>query len=254
MGFIIGGGLLHAELDAAVAGLGHGDASAGAGADGDVQRWEEGITGGRDLADGRRRGARPRRRERRRGRRWRCAEVGGRDRGRPRPCRCEYVGCLLPSYGLASAPTAFVCPSTRLCLPPCPVPSPARHPRRSPRLALPSSARDPRCPPPTGRNDALPPQAGIPSPADLCLQSRSPIPHRYAPHALPQSHSPSRQCRCRTPCHEQGAAKIILLAGGHCDSNSLLPRHLEMVVPAFVVSSPWLLVGRIGGPSCVGKP
>jgi hypothetical protein len=35
----------------AVAGLGHGDASAGAGADGDVQRWEEGIASGRDLAD-----------------------------------------------------------------------------------------------------------------------------------------------------------------------------------------------------------
>jgi hypothetical protein len=40
MGFIMGGGLLHAELDAAVAGLGHGDASTGAGADGDVQRWK----------------------------------------------------------------------------------------------------------------------------------------------------------------------------------------------------------------------
>jgi hypothetical protein len=159
MGFIMGGGLLHAELDAAVARLGHGDASAGAGADGDVQRWEEGIAGGRDLADGRRRGARPRRRERRRGRRWRCAEVGGRDRGRPRPCRCEYIGRLSTSYGLASTPTAVVCPSPCLCLPPCPVPSPARHPRRSPRLALPNPARNPRRPPPTGRNDALPPQA-----------------------------------------------------------------------------------------------
>ncbi|XP_035823399.1 lysine-specific demethylase JMJ30 isoform X2 [Zea mays] len=51
MGLIMGGDLLRAELDAAVAGLGHGDAGAGAGADGDVQRWEEGIAGGRDLAD-----------------------------------------------------------------------------------------------------------------------------------------------------------------------------------------------------------
>jgi len=49
MGLIMGGGLLRAELDDAIAGLGRGEA--GAVADGDVQRWEEGIAGGRDLAD-----------------------------------------------------------------------------------------------------------------------------------------------------------------------------------------------------------
>jgi lysine-specific demethylase 8 len=51
MGLIMGGGLLRAELDDAVAGLGRGEAGAVPVADGDVQRWEEGIAGGRDLAD-----------------------------------------------------------------------------------------------------------------------------------------------------------------------------------------------------------
>ena len=51
MGLIMGGGLLRAELDDAIAGLGRGEAAAVPVADGDVQRWEEGIAGGRDLAD-----------------------------------------------------------------------------------------------------------------------------------------------------------------------------------------------------------
>ncbi|XP_066330847.1 lysine-specific demethylase JMJ30-like isoform X2 [Miscanthus floridulus] len=51
MGLIMGGGLLRAELDDAIAGLGRGEAGAVPVADGDVQRWEEGIAGGRDLDD-----------------------------------------------------------------------------------------------------------------------------------------------------------------------------------------------------------
>ncbi|OQU80934.1 hypothetical protein SORBI_3007G210801 [Sorghum bicolor] len=51
MGLIMGGGLLRAELDDAIAGLGRGEAAAVPVADGDVQRWEEGIARGRDLAD-----------------------------------------------------------------------------------------------------------------------------------------------------------------------------------------------------------
>ena len=57
----------------------------------------------------RHRGARPRRGGRGPGRRWGCAEMGGRHRGGPRPCRCEYISRLSLCYDLASASVDSLC-------------------------------------------------------------------------------------------------------------------------------------------------